>query len=913
MKAVRLLAFCIVARAASAAIAADASLATSMARTFDFDTVTPKGNANGVVLFDFETEVEREDVRKSNPDYGTLITVTNRMAASGDFALHVTGMGDAEDAKTGYYPRLLLRPEMTDWRDFDRLVVEVTSVRDSGANGVMRLFIAGPDGDYTRSFWLRLPLRNLGYRQWVVPFNLKWSNALGNRSRLFFSFEDFPEGCDVFIDRVMLLRKGSEVPRASTAFIEREAMPLLETAMEGLSATNALMAAELGHMKDYMRFCGETARSAFDSPHMAVGTATAMEKIRPRAEVPARAIPDDGLVVRLAGNEYESVQIVVAARGEDLKGVKVAVDGDLKPMEREMTDGTGGTSGTGGDVPPVANVPQVSSPVPPVAPVPPVQPSAGKMPASPGTVKPSNCQTVKLAALFAATNIACSPVGYVNVTASAKYASGYNVKVDGEPGYRRKNRKAEKGWWPDPILAFTNAVDVIGQDVQTFWVRVHCPEGQAAGTYEGAIVVSAEGVEPVRIPFKVRVNSFSLGKVSELPLMVDCAPVPHANWSVAKIQDSPFNVWKRHREEWADFLADYLISWDGIYGGALDFEILEHLRSQGRLGKRFCLGYFGAPKSTNDADVAEWLARSEKGFAEKRGIYEKAKALGILDRAYIYGWDEWNAEKFPTIRIAVEELKRQFPEVPISTTARDHSYGAALTNMDWFVPNSWEYRKERAEESRKAGHQVWWYICDGPRAPYANWFVECQAIEARLLMGAMARRMKPDGFLYFRTAMWSSPSCITNGPFTDWLVHKGKEGVANGDGYLTYVGPDGIPLPSLRLENFRDGLEDYAYAKLLEEKLREMENGKWRMENDGGVQPSNGQTVKPSNRASGAQRARAALAVPREVMDTMTNFTDDPAVLYRWRDEMADLIEKAPAGTFNSELGTNKGTHHETD
>ena len=52
------------------------------------------------------------------------------------------------------------------------------------------------------------------------------------------------------------------------------------------------------------------------------------------------------------------------------------------------------------------------------------------------------------------------------------------------------------------------------------------------------------------------------------------------------------------------------------------------------------------------------------------------------------------------------------------------------------------------------------------------------------------------------------------------------------------------------------------------------------------------------------RRAKEALAVPREVMDTMTNFTDDPAVLYRWRDEMADLIEKAPAGTFNSELGT---------
>ena len=59
-------------------------------------------------------------------------------------------------------------------------------------------------------------------------------------------------------------------------------------------------------------------------------------------------------------------------------------------------------------------------------------------------------------------------------------------------------------------------------------------------------------------------------------------------------------------------------------------------------------------------------------------------------------------------------------------------------------------------------------------------------------------------------------------------------------------------------------------------------------------QLSNRQTVKPSNRASWAQRAQEALAVPREVVDSVGNFTDDPAVLYRWRDEMADLIEECP-------------------
>ena len=141
-----------------------------------------------------------------------------------------------------------------------------------------------------------------------------------------------------------------------------------------------------------------------------------------------------------------------------------------------------------------------------------------------------------------------------------------------------------------------------------------------------------------------------------------------------------------------------------------------------------------------------------------------------------------------------------------------------------------------------------------------------------------------------RLSTFIFPHCLESGPYTDWPVAVGG---FNGDGLLTYVGPGGTPLPSLRLENFRDGLEDYAYAKLLEEKLREMQNAECRMQNDGGDQPSNGQTVKRSNRDTWAQRAREALAVPRSVMDTMTNYTDDPAALYRWRDGMADLIEEA--------------------
>ena len=320
-----------------------------------------------------------------------------------------------------------------------------------------------------------------------------------------------------------------------------------------------------------------------------------------------------------------------------------------------------------------------------------------------------------------------------------------------------------------------------------------------------------------------------------------------------------------------------MISTDDIYrGGKVDFGTIERLLSQGRLGKRFCLGYVGMPKSTNDADVAAWRAASEKHFADMDWAYGEAKRLGVLDRAYIYGWDEAKPHAYERVRVAVEEMHRRFPGVPLATTAWERSYGMSsrLDAIDIFVPNSWEYFPERAEKSRKAGHQVWWYICNGPRAPYANWFIECQAIEARLLMGAMAQRMKPDGFLYFRTAIWSATHCLESGPYTDWPVALGG---FNGDGLLTYVGPDGTPLPSLRLENFRDGLEDYAYAKLLEEKLRVVESSKLKVESDGDGWIS---------------RAKELLAVPREVMDSMKNYTDDPKVIYRWRDAMADAIEE---------------------
>ena len=39
-----------------------------------------------------------------------------------------------------------------------------------------------------------------------------------------------------------------------------------------------------------------------------------------------------------------------------------------------------------------------------------------------------------------------------------------------------------------------------------------------------------------------------------------------------------------------------------------------------------------------------------------------------------------------------------------------------------------------------------------------------------------------------------------------------------GDGNILACGPGGQPLATMRLENFRDGLEDYAYAQIYRER-----------------------------------------------------------------------------------------------
>lgn len=430
------------------------------------------------------------------------------------------------------------------------------------------------------------------------------------------------------------------------------------------------------------------------------------------------------------------------------------------------------------------------------------------------------------------------------------------------------------GWWPDPILEFQLEADIARGDAQSFWVRVRCPQDQAPGEYSGKLTVLVQGKPAFHFDLTVRVYDFAVPARTPLDLAVTFQPMYYEPDGAGGWQEGGyrFSEWQKHKLAWGDMLADYYLSYDSLYHSQQpDWEVLDRIRTQGRLG-RFNLGYYGACGESEE-EIAGWKAAT---LPRIRLGYEAAKERGLLNHAYIYGCDENPQELFPAVERAARILKQEFPGVTVMTTTYDNSYGegSVIKSMDAFCPLTPSFDPAGVVPARQKGKQVWWYTCCGPHHPHLNTFIEYPAIEGRLLMGAMTAKYRPDGYLYYQISIWNAKS-ITQGPFTDfdprsWTTY-------HGDGSWTYPGPDGTPLPTVRLENFRDGLEDYAYLRTLEATIAKVEAS---------------EELRAGN-VGWLVRAKELLEVPADVLASKTEYTHDPGAIYRWRDAVARAIEDA--------------------
>ena len=449
---------------------------------------------------------------------------------------------------------------------------------------------------------------------------------------------------------------------------------------------------------------------------------------------------------------------------------------------------------------------------------------------------------------FSRENIQAAVVGFVKTETEPPYPCDY------------------VGWWPDPILDSVRSCDIADGDVQTFWIRVHSPEGQRPGLYAGALRIVADGVEPIELELVLKVRTYTLPDKAVLPTAIHTQPPIPAGAETPR--------WEAMKYVYADFLGDYKIGLDQIYRKqAPDMDVVEYLHRKGRLVA------FNFATMYTPTESEEDFTRNLEALVETiRPAYEKAKQLGVLDHAYIYGYDECHEEQFANLERTAARLHKEFPGVFTLTTSYDDSYGTdgKVPTVDGWCPLSSVYSVEMAEKARKAGKSVWWYICCGPLAPFANWFVECPPIEARLLMGAMTAKYRPDGFLYYFTDYWNKNTGIVQAPFTNWNPVSWTN--YHGDGSIFYCDANGAPIPSIRLENYRDGMQDLATVRLLEEAISRIEAKK---------------DLAPQEKEWLA-RAKAALVVPETLVKTMADFSHEPERLLEWREAMGNALDDCP-------------------
>ena len=383
------------------------------------------------------------------------------------------------------------------------------------------------------------------------------------------------------------------------------------------------------------------------------------------------------------------------------------------------------------------------------------------------------------------------------------------------------------GWWPDPILTFLDSVDLPAHRAEALWVTVRAPRGVPAGTYQARILLTAADGTDYSVPLNVEVFGFDLPRKRHLPLALSWGEMlPQAyglpaskkdaygaavkgGTSPDQISDPAVSRLVRIRRDTADFLLRKRAEPDMIYRGSPpNLDEIERWISQGMT--RFNVLKVNADKTRNARILGEVMPEIEK--------------RGLLPYAYVYGYDEVKPEKFPEMRAVFADVKARWPKLQTMTTAYDHSFGldTDLTDViDIWVPLTPRYvgNLDKVTGARALGTQVWWYTCCGPRHPYCNWFIEYPAIEGRLLMGEQAFFAGTEGFLYYQLSRWvhqqySDPvrKPITTGPLTDWDPRSFK--TFNGDGSVFCPGPEG-PLSTIRLENIRDGLEDYEYLWML--------------------------------------------------------------------------------------------------
>lgn len=374
------------------------------------------------------------------------------------------------------------------------------------------------------------------------------------------------------------------------------------------------------------------------------------------------------------------------------------------------------------------------------------------------------------------------------------------------------------GVWADPLRPAGGTLQLKAGEAKALLWRIHTEAENAPGEYAGSAEVAAEDGAKLVYPLTVTVWDFVL------------PAAPSCQTAFGLRQDVLEEFYGLEKDS-AESRAMYAKYYESLLAHKISaYELPEDIRSDkadAYMDDPRVTG-FRIPLAETDEELNQYFGK----LRQKREWFSKA---------YFYALDEPSGkasyERMEQISARLNRLEPNFrqvipfymnPQFDIRLHAVESMTGKVRIwcpeSNTWDDLNAWDKigrgpdnslgTKMRARQA--VGETVWWYVCCGSRAPYCNLHITMEGIQHRLLFWQQMQK-HVEGLLYWSTDWWVKETGTSN-PWTDMATVKEIDPDLYGDGSLFYPGPEG-PLPSFRLECVRDGIEDFEYLKMAEERL----------------------------------------------------------------------------------------------
>ncbi|MBQ3870449.1 MAG: DUF4091 domain-containing protein [Clostridia bacterium] len=387
---------------------------------------------------------------------------------------------------------------------------------------------------------------------------------------------------------------------------------------------------------------------------------------------------------------------------------------------------------------------------------------------------------------------------------------------------------------PDGLIELKDARDIAAGNSQGFVIRLTTTPDTPTGTYESLVHVydDATGKEIKRAAVAVKVWDFALSEETELRtafalwMSYVYDSYPSSRWSneeLSQLEDNYYQFFLKYRINIMDVPHGLTSSRGGQYmnnprvntarWSNLDMSIAEDnngITPDWMHKVIYYPGELDEPRTSDQfAMMIDRAARIKQNTPDYRMVIPFERDLYLKADGTITTADKAD---FDSVGFLSQYVNIWCPKLDAFTPRDLGCISGASYLQSKEQDAKYGVFTDRMKNEVAGGDELWAYICVNPTEPYVNWQLLSDGTETIVSLWQM-KQLNVTGMLYWAVDYWKVNYWGTAQPWT---------GGAFGDGILIYSGHTFgtlYPIPTMRLENIRDGIEDYQMLCMLEAKL----------------------------------------------------------------------------------------------